>query len=635
MKHHLSILSGIAMVFALSGPVDRAYAGDVWYPPRDSNAARAPAGTGGDRGADPSGWRPVPSPAEKAQRGPTEDRRTPRQGDAGGWSRRAGESRPAAASPAPGAAVFGLPPSGSALSVERADLTPVMAADGSGLPFELWRGLDVSEVERLLASMTIPPRSPALHDLWRRLITARTDPPPGASADDQFKALRLEALYRSGLLEDIVKEVATTAAPATAVIAMMQARSEIGLGNRDQGCAIAKRLGDIRDGIPKSLRGEAILVAGYCAAASGNAAAAGLLAALAREEGIKRSPGLAALDAVAAGAAADIPDAGKGGLTLVDYRILQLAGAGPVGASLVETATPALLVAIVADDRNQPAVRLEAAEAAAKLNVIAPQRLADLYLRLATETGGATADTPGGRAASYRSARAERTPFKKVRMIRGFLDAARRAGLYAPGLVLAHVLAGDVGLAPEIGWFAETAIEAHLAAGDYAKARVWIRFAASLDTGRGSLDHWMALADIADKDYPEPRGAALATVERLALGGRFSADMLHRLATVLDALDYQVPLALWEAASRTPQPSGGHLPETGVLSRLQQAAKERAFGRTVLLAMQTLGKDGADGAHIIALGDAIRALKRAGLEADARRLAFEALIAGWPRTLTN
>ena len=34
---------------------------------------------------------------------------------------------------------------------------------------------------------------------------------------------------------------------------------------------------------------------------------------------------------------------------------------------------------------------------------------------------------------------------------------------------------------------------------------------------------------------------------------------------------------------------------------------------------------------MIALGDAIRALKRAGLEADARRLGFEALFAGWPR----
>jgi hypothetical protein len=110
---------------------------------------------------------------------------------------------------------------------------------------------------------------------------------------------------------------------------------------------------------------------------------------------------------------------------------------------------------------------------------------------------------------------------------------------------------------------------------------------------------------------------------------------LHRLATVLDALEYNVPIPLWEAASRTPQPPGGFLPETGVLSQLQDAAAKREFGRTVLLTMKTLGPSGAEGAHVIALGDSIRALKRAGLEADARRLGLEALLTSWPRSSMN
>ena len=52
----------------------------------------------------------------------------------------------------------------------------------------------------------------------------------------------------------------------------------------------------------------------------------------------------------------------------------------------------------------------------------------------------------------------------------------------------------------------------------------------------------------------------------------------------------------------------------------------------MLLAMDTLGANGAEGAHMIALGDSIRALRRAGLDSDARRLGFEALFGGWPRS---
>ena len=124
-------------------------------------------------------------------------------------------------------------------------------------------------------------------------------------------------------------------------------------------------------------------------------------------------------------------------------------------------------------------------------------------------------------------------------------------------------------------------------------------------------------------------------LEALAQSGRIKPDDLHRLATVLDALSYNVPIPLWEAASRTPQPNTGYLPETGVLSELQDAAKKKEFGRTVLLAMKALGPNGAEGAHMIALGDSIRALKRAGLEADARRLGLEALLGTWPRSTVN
>ena len=54
-----------------------------------------------------------------------------------------------------------------------------------------------------MARLEIPPRSPALHALWRRLVTASVTPPSGGETDRHFEALRLEALYRSGLLREV------------------------------------------------------------------------------------------------------------------------------------------------------------------------------------------------------------------------------------------------------------------------------------------------------------------------------------------------------------------------------------------------------------------------------------------------
>ncbi len=69
-----------------------------------------------------------------------------------------------------------------------------------------------------------------------------------------------------------------------------------------------------------------------------------------------------------------------------------------------------------------------------------------------------------------------------------------------------------------------------------------------------------------------------------------------------------------------------------MLSELAEASKKKEYGRTVVLAMRTLGAEGAEGAHIIALGDTVRALKRAGLEREAKLLALEGVFSIWPRT---
>ena len=528
------------------------------------------------------------------------------------------------------------PPPGELKSqaVERIDLAPVMATDGSGLPYELWRGLDVATFERLIAEIEIPPRSPALHALWLRLITSDVTPPQGGETDQQFMALRLETLYRSGLLEQAAQELSKMPA-GSGLIATLAARNDIGLGKKEQGCASAQNAGALPADLPRPLKAQAAMISGYCAAVAGDVAAAGLAAEMAREEGLKDATGLEALDAISVHANPKI--AGKETVSLLDYRLVEAAGGTIEPAALLKQGAPSLFAALALDPNTPPALKLQAAEAAAEVNAITPDELADIYRAQAAQAGAAAgANTAERRAQLFVAAEAERTPLKKVRLIRSFLDESRRAGLYLGALRMVAHTSDTVVSVPEIGWYAETAIEIALAAGDYEKARSWANFGATLGASpEGGLSHWLALIDIADSKSTEDRGAGLHYIEDLAVHGRIDRTLLHRIATVLDALEYDVPIPLWEAASRTPQPAGGHLPETGVLSELQDAAKKREFGRTVLLAMKTLGPNGAEGAHMIALGDSIRALKRAGLEPDARRLGFEALFASWPRAIVN
>ena len=511
-----------------------------------------------------------------------------------------------------------------ASAVERGDLTPVMAADGSGLPHELWQGLDVGTLSRLISEIDIPPHSPALHQLWMRLITSNVAPPEGGVTDQQFLALRLEILYRSGLLQEAAKALANMPA-GDPTVAIFAARNDIGLGAQDRGCEGLKAGGTPAQ-LPKPVKADAALIAGYCSAVAGDAPGAGLAAELAREEGVKDSPGLQALDAMSMGGKPQVVPGQE--ISLLDYRLIEAAGGTVDEAQVIKHAKASLLAALALDAQGEPALKLAAAEAAANLNAITPQQLADIYRGQPPEgavlSDATGTDTPQRRAALFVAAEKEGTPQKKVRLIRAFLDEAHRAGFYLTALRMMAPGSNTIIAAPEIGWYAETGVEVALAAGSYDNG----------DAGP-SLAHWLALIDIADGRAAAQREENLRHVEELAVLGRIDATLLHRLATVLDALEYNVPIPLWEAASRTPQPASGYLPETGVLSELQDAAKKHEFGRTVLLAMKTLGPNGAEGAHMIALGDSIRALKRAGLEPDAHNLGFEALFAGWPRAITN
>lgn len=535
-----------------------------------------------------------------------------------------------------GAPVGGPPP---LESVQRGELEPLAGVSQGVSSPEVAQvgGIADPQLQKLLATLTLPPPSGALSGLWRRLWEGPAATVGNAGAASPL-ALQLEALYRSGHIAELRRSL-VHAAPGggggDAGLGLVVARAQILTGDTEAGCRAVKGLQRSMGKLDKAARDDMLLLVALCAAGNRDSAAAGLAAEVLRAEGVDAPVALGVLDALAVGTGEDARPALGKRVGLLDYRYLALVNA-PLPPELIAVAEPAVLAAI-AESSNDPALRAEAAEAALALHILLPIEAAEIMRAAANANRTAEASETGRSAGALKRARmlraieAERTPQQKTRLVRAYLDDVRRAN--GPLLQMAAMLApaiGELRPAPEISWFAETAIEIHLAAQRFDDVRRW----AEPLTGErfGGLRHWLVLADIADAKWRGGRGQDLPAAEQFAVRGRLSAEMMHRLVTVLDALDYQIPVALWEAASRSPQPSAGHLPATGVLSQLQEASKAKDRVRTILLTLSTLGPDTGATAHIIALGDAIRALKRGGLEVEARQLGLEALYAQWPRT---
>jgi hypothetical protein len=486
---------------------------------------------------------------------------------------------------------------------------------------------DAKLLEDIVGGLELPSKSAAVASLWPRIWS---EAGRGGPLSPAFEAIRIETLSRSGNIETLKDVLQRLPPPQEPVLAVVVMRARLLVGDREQGCALAGEAIRNRASLPASFRRDAVLAAGYCGMAGGNAEARKLTADLIRGEKIDAPFALAVLDGAGEGgkAAPGLPKQ----VRALDLRIGEAVGIVWPG-ELVERAEPGLLAVLATSPTLDPGLRVAAAERAAELNMLSPEGLAEQYRAiphapddlaqpLATQQTGALRRSLLARAAEEAPA-----PDRKALALRALLDEARQAGL---GGAVARMVAPTVASlppVPEIAWFAESAIEVLVVAGRSDAARPWI------DAGRGNLDAWRLLAALSDGDPSASGGMALSKIERMAVAGRFEAPVLHRLVTVLDALDIQVPIPLWEAASRTPQPTDGHLPETGVLADLKSARDKKDGARVVLRVAQALGPAGAAEANVLTLGDVIRALKGVGLDREARALGLEALIAAWPRSV--
>ena len=237
-RHAIAIcaaLLGLAFAFSPCPPV----AQDSWNPFKQN--ADVPA-----------------TPARGAQRG----------GRARAPSRR-GRGR-AAIPPAQQSRPWAAPRGGT---VERSELAPCMAPDASGLPLELWRGLDLKALEDLLAGTRVAAALAGAASAVAAHAALVGDTAGRRPNPEHFVALRLEALYRSGLLRDMEDGAQREPAPRPrSCSALQRAAATSASAARDDGCrTIADAGARPASGLPGRLKGETQLLAGYCAAVANDA----------------------------------------------------------------------------------------------------------------------------------------------------------------------------------------------------------------------------------------------------------------------------------------------------------------------------------------------------------------------------
>jgi len=487
------------------------------------------------------------------------------------------------------------------------------SAQASPLPSDLWNGTDAPALEKLLSGVSLPSPSPALATLIARALAL------GASNGTEL-GVRLDALAKAGRIDQEIALLAGAMQAGEPGAAALYAMALLEAGRDEEACAVAI------DPPPQSVAANAkptravFLIPAYCAAVKGDQPGANLALQLARDRGVQAPVPFAAIERLGKTASKPIPLPNL--VETFDYLFLKL-DPKSLPASLAVKASPALLFLIAHDEAAPAALRLAAAERAASLNVIDGAALAKAYRDAAAKITKA-GTPPELRAKLFAALEAAPSAKIKAESIDALLASGRDAGIEtALGEALQPARA-NLAADPQASGYAETALRAAILAGDTQAAWAWV------EAGGDKLKIWQLVLAAADPSDPRTETALSEGVEIAAIGG-LPAPFLHRLLAVLDALDYEVPIPLWDEASKMPQPNDGYLPETGVLSQLKDTSDHGDVGRTVLLVAAALGPKGPADANLLALGDAVRALKRVGLDAEARRIGFEALYAHMPQ----
>ncbi|MGD9965850.1 MAG: hypothetical protein AB7T59_04975 [Hyphomonadaceae bacterium] len=499
-------------------------------------------------------------------------------------------------------------------------------ADGA-LPNDIWNRSDAAVLAGAFDQLPSVYDSPAMQALARRVLLSAAEPPSGDASVAARK--RYEALGKMGAADELAIMAAGAGASASDVaIAQYAAQAELARGRRAEACARGRNA-NVGEDIPAFL----LRLRAYCAAVTGDRAAADLALELARTQNAADAWYTAAV-AAAGGAPGARPPAARYDNSLSTQ--LSIAGQlrPPRNNALANSSTLALVALARAENAPQPQ-RAQAAALAFRRGVLSAAEARSILAATPAETTtglpplatalrriAAVAPPPaaaGSEAATVsaletasaitEALRQARTPADFQATARFFLTEIRSSPV-APdtaGAVLlarAAIAAGDVELGQRL-------------VGDARQAGADEIVLAPLEAGLAALTGAHLNAE------------AMVLQRRIDRSARQQARTAARDVAILTALGAPVNESVQMFLTANP-PQGGAAANAETLAALASAVERRAVGEGALFAVAAAGQGGPAHLDAQSLTQIIAALRALGLEDEARRIAAEAILAGAP-----
>lgn len=509
------------------------------------------------------------------------------------------------------------------------DYSGTLEPNDGGLGYDMWVGTDRAVVEQLLPQVPIQPLSPAMRDLARRLLLSAADAPVG-TANQNLMGIRAALLAKLGNAKDIADFLELVRPddfdPA---LARLQVDALLLAGQRDEACIatrghLAKFDSDVY--LQKAFA--------FCQMVAGERIPGMLAADLLFEQGVEDAVFydlIAALDGASGITVTTLPEP-----SALYLAMLEAAGMAPP-ADLATSGDPLILGALARNDALDPDLRLVVAEQAAARGAYPVVELVKLYR--AVEVDPAERDaimdtavgviTPRQRALLYQQALFSTDSGVRARYLQRSLNLAREHGGYMLTAEVLLPLIADVVPAPQLTWFAADAGRALFVMKRYEQASAWfavVRRTEAVDpVAAAALPTLWLYARIAGGADPMAWDASSLAEWRATQSADDELGMnALRIYAVFDGLGETIgnaadlPVATGDVAQ---------IPNPSLFFNLAEAAASNKRGETVMLALINLGEGGPGQVNPIVLSRVLSSLRTVGLNAEARALAFEAIVA--------